>query len=263
MSFRSASPTTSRPRTLRLRNWLDCFHLPSRYPRCLFGVCPSVRPLSILSRARKDTQKTVRRTTYILAEQDTLLGMGLRSRCGLGYSKVKRTVVASGYLHEIACAVIQDGTSPAGEVLEQFASGQWEEDPDVEGMPDDAQIKDYDLFLAAMEYFTENGVPHSPQVQLNALRHGIWEFKVHRKRFSFFDTDGQGRKFEPMKFHNREECTYPDDENFWHVPDFEQRIRLGHCFPKLTDRTSERDLRRTLQVRTEDLEHDRKEANAR
>lgn len=176
---------------------------------------------------------------------------------------MERTVVADGALHEIACAVTKDGTSPATEVLEQFSAGLWEADPDTESMPDDAQIKDYDLFLAAMEYFAENGIPHSSQVQLNSLRQGIWEFKIHRKRFSFFDTDGFGRKLEPVKFKNREQCSYPEDEDFWHVPDFEHRIRLGHCFPKLSEKTTEKDIRRTLQVRAEDLEHDRKEANTR
>lgn len=176
---------------------------------------------------------------------------------------MERTVVADGYIHEIACAVTQDGTSPATEVLEQFSAGRWEDDPDADEVPDDAQIKDYDLFLAAMEYFSENGIPHNSQVKMNSLRHGIWEFSLHRKRFSFFDTDGQGGKYEPMKYQDRDKCAYPDDDDFWHVPDFEQHIRLGHCFPKLTEKTTEKDIRRTLQVRAEDLEHDRKEANTR
>lgn len=175
---------------------------------------------------------------------------------------MERTLVAEGAMHEISCAVIADGTSPAAEVLQIMRCGEWSEDPDAEKLPDDAQIEDYDLFLESLQYFADNGVPHSPAVGMNSLDDGIWEFKIRRKRFSFFDTDGTGQKFNPEKFRNREEADYPDDEDFWHVPCFEELIRLGHCFPKLSARTKLQQIRRTLQVRWEDLEHDRKEAQS-
>lgn len=173
-----------------------------------------------------------------------------------------RTVVAEGAMHEISCAVIADGSSPAADVFQQMGSGTWSEDPDVRGLPDDAQIQDYDLFLESLQYFADNGVPHSPSVGMNSLDDGIWEFKIRRKRFSFFDTDGVGTKFTPKKFKDRDKSDYPDDVHFWHVPCFEDILRIGHCFPKLHARTTDQQIRRTLQVRWEDLEHDRKEAQS-
>lgn len=175
---------------------------------------------------------------------------------------MERTLVAEGERHEISCALIADGSSPAGEVFQLMGTGEWPEDPDVKKLPDDAQIEDYDLFLAGLQYFADNGVPHSPNVRMNALDGGIWEFKIRQKRFSFFDTDGIGGKFGPQKFRSREESDYPDDEHFWHVPCFEEIVRIGHCFPKLEAKATKQQLRRTLQVRWEDLEHDRKEAQS-
>jgi hypothetical protein len=172
---------------------------------------------------------------------------------------VERTVIAEGALHEISCAVLKDGSSPADETLQLMEQGHWPEDPDVdaEKLPDDAQILDYDMFLSGMEYFATHGVPHTSKVGMNALRDGVWEFKVKRKRFSFFDTDGVGAKFSPRKFTNRDDADDPEDDDFWHVPNFEEKIRIGHCFPKLQDQTTEQQIRRTLQVRWEDLQHDR------
>ncbi|MFJ6374151.1 hypothetical protein ACIQH9_00345 [Pseudarthrobacter oxydans] len=176
---------------------------------------------------------------------------------------MERTIIAEGELHEISCAVIADGSSPAGEVFQLMGSGEWPDDADADQLPDDAQISDYDLFLVSLEYFSDYGVPHSPGVGMNALTEGIWEFKIRRKRFSFFDTDGLGNKFHPRKFASPEEADYPDDEHFWHVPCFQELLRIGHCFPKLGAKTTEPQKKRTLQVRWEDLEHDRKEAQSR
>lgn len=175
---------------------------------------------------------------------------------------MERTVVAEGAMHEISCAVIADGSSPAAEVFQLMGGGEWREDPDIRSLPDDAQIQDYDMLLESLQYFADNGVPHSPAVKMNALDDGVWEFKIRRKRFSFFDTDGTGAKFAPRKFNDRDECDYPDDDDFWHVPCFEELIRIGHCFPKLYGRTTPQQIRRTLQVRWEDLQHDRKEAQS-
>ena len=171
-----------------------------------------------------------------------------------------RTVLAQGELHEVSCAVLSDGTSPADEVLELMSQGRWEDDPEFADLPPDAQIKQHDLFLVAMEFFADNGVPHNASVTMNALREGIWEFKIAKKRFSFFDTDGMGNKFSPRKCTDREQSVDPEDDLFWHVPDFERLIRIGHCFPKLGDKTTEKQIQRTLQVRWEDLNHDRKAA---
>lgn len=173
---------------------------------------------------------------------------------------MNRTVLAEGELHEISCAVLQDGTSPAEEVLDLMSRGEWADDPDSAELPPDAQIEDYDLFLAAMEYFADNGTPHVPQVKMNSLREGIWEFKIARKRFSFYDTDGKGSKFSPQKCRDRDQSVDPDDDFFWHVPNFERLIRVGHCFPKLGELTTEKQIQYTLQVRWEDLQHDGKAA---
>ena len=176
---------------------------------------------------------------------------------------MERTVIARGELHEIACAVMQDGSSPADEVFHLMSNGAWQEDPDSgEELPDDAQIEDYDFLLAGLEFFADNGVPHSPSVRMNALDDGIWEFKIRRKRFSFYDTDGVGGKYRRMKYRDKEEAEYPEDEDFWHVPSFEELLRIGHCFPKLEEQTTPTQIRRTLQVRWEDLNHDREKAKS-
>ncbi|MDY0911579.1 hypothetical protein [Rathayibacter festucae] len=156
-------------------------------------------------------------------------------------------------------ALAADGaSSPAEDALRQIMTGTWEADPEAvaEGIPSDAQIQSRAKVMSGIKYFARHGYP--PRASgVNALRDGIWEFKERYKRISFFDTDGRGGYEPKHKFTEREESDYPDSE-YWHIPSFDECIRLGHCFGKPPEQrtTTEQDIEATLRVRREDLSHD-------
>ena len=174
--------------------------------------------------------------------------------------KVSRRLVAAGEFCTVECAVRADGvTSPAAAFLDHLAEGVWAEDPDFQGrpdqgVPDDAQIGDFDKLLAWCQLLADDGVP-AYRGAVNSLNDGMWEFKVGAKRLSFFDTPGDG-SYEPKpRITDRDEADRPDEE-YWWFPDFDEYIRLGYAFSKNSQRTDPRDIRETLQVREEDLSHD-------
>lgn len=172
-------------------------------------------------------------------------------------SKVDRELVATGELYVIECAVDANGDSPARDFLQALEGGIWEPDPDSEDLPDDAQIMDYDKFLNWFRHFAEMGLPMQWN-SVNYLQSGIWEFKRARKRVSFFDTPGDGTYEPKPKVLDRRECEYPESD-YWWLPDFDIYIRLGHAFPKTTQKTEDFDLDEAERIREEDLEHDRLE----
>lgn len=141
--------------------------------------------------------------------------------------------------------------------MSAMVAGEWTEDPDLEDVPDDAQISQADKLRVGIEFFAEHGYPNNRYCTLNALRDGIWEFKKGRVRISFFDTDGEGNFAPKSKIQDRREADFPDDEAHWQIPQFDPLIRLGHCFGKTTEKTEEEDIIMTLQVREEDIAHDR------
>jgi hypothetical protein len=163
-------------------------------------------------------------------------------------------MVARGDYCIVECAIREDGvTSPAAAFLDQLAEGVWVEDPDLSGLPDDAQIGDHDKLLVWCQILADDGVPPYTHA-VNYLENGIWEFKIGAKRLSFYDTPGDGTYEAKHKIRDRDDAK--NDDQFWWFPEFDPDVRLGHAFPKLQQRTRPEDLRASFQVREEDLRHD-------
>jgi hypothetical protein len=119
-----------------------------------------------------------------------------------------RGVVASGDWYTIRCAVMADGKSPAREFLDELNAGHWLDGiQKLKDRPED-QIADSAQFLARMEVFADTGELEGRH-QINCLSQGIWEFKVGRKRLSFYDTSGAG-EYEPKRcIVDRDMADYP------------------------------------------------------
>jgi hypothetical protein len=170
-------------------------------------------------------------------------------------SKVERELVASGERHDVECAVEADGGSPALDFLRALERGMWEPDPDSTGLPDDAQLLDYDKFLNWLQHFSDAGEPMQWN-SVNYLRYGIWEFKRASKRVSFYDTPGDGTTNPKEKILDRRTCEYPESD-YWWLPNFDEYVRLGHSFPKTSQKTEEFDIEEAERIREEDLNHDK------
>ncbi|MGX7676776.1 hypothetical protein [Plantactinospora sp. DSM 117369] len=144
-------------------------------------------------------------------------------------------------------------TSPAAAFLDQLASGSWVEDPDLSGLPDDAQIGDCDKLLAWCQLLADDGLPPYTHA-VNYLQDGIWEFKIGAKRLSFYDTPGDGSYIPKAKIKDRDEAV--NDDEFWWFPDLDPEVRLGYAFPKLGPKALPDDIATSFKVREEDLSHD-------
>lgn len=193
--------------------------------------------------------------------------MGVASRCscvsnlggcalyggeGLRLTKVQRRVVADGSCFEVSCAISADGTtSPASAVIDELSEGMWA-DPEATELPDEYQPRLRTRLLAHVKQLAEEG--DLPPSAYNRLREGIWELKVESIRMTFYDTDGDGG-WTPK---NGERLDTWDGYR-WDLPqDFDDYIRLGHCFPKTGQKTSEEDLNASCTIREEDVQHDRR-----
>lgn len=170
--------------------------------------------------------------------------------------KVSRTLVCKKQTHIVEHAVCADMTTPSLEAWRAMEQGAWEEDPDLEDVPDDAQIKHSQKFRAGIEFFADYGYPNNSFCTVNALKDGIWEFRLGSKRISFYDTDGRGGWAPKHKVLSINDSAYPDSD-FWWIPDMDESIRLGHCFGKTGQKTDPQDIEETLRVREEDTAHDR------
>jgi len=166
-----------------------------------------------------------------------------------------RELIAEGDFYVVHCALRSDGSSPARDFLAALATGSWEPDPDAEKLPDDEQVRDLDWFLAEIRYVAQNGDPQR-RTAVNALQDGIWEFKRGRKRLTFYDTDGTGSYLVKDRLQDSAEAD-PNSDHWW-FPTFDEFLRLGHAFPKTTQKTPEFDLVMGATVREEDIQHDRK-----
>ncbi|PPG39489.1 hypothetical protein C5C17_11910 [Pseudoclavibacter sp. RFBA6] len=134
--------------------------------------------------------------------------------------------------------------------------GTWEHDPDFSGEPpDDAQMTSGQKLVAGIEWFADKGTPRPSYCTVNYLVDGVWEFKLGAVRVSFYDTDGSGGYEPKARIDDISTVEKPDD--YWQIPVFDEQIRLGHCFPKNSQKTPEADLVGVVMVRREDLEHDR------
>lgn len=168
----------------------------------------------------------------------------------LGLTKVSRLVLADGDFYQVQCAVLRDGVSaPAADLLAQLEKGVWR-DPAVDRFPDEYQPTVRRRLLAEVEYLAENG---ELEGQFNRLRMGIWELKIGNLRVTFYDTPGDGT-FSP-KF--GEPYWEWDGSQSWILPDFDEFVRLGHCFAKDSQKTREIDIQHSIRVREEDISHDR------
>lgn len=166
-------------------------------------------------------------------------------------TKVVRTVLADGACHEVACAVLRDGvTSPVLELLKQLEEGNWP-DPNIEEFPDEYQANTRRRFLAHVEYLANFG---ELEYGFNRLDEGIWEIKVESLRVTFFDTPGDGT-FQPKfgevydGWDGRRAIAFPTD--------LDEFIRVGHYFGKDGQKAPPHDVKRSIEVREEDLAHDR------
>ncbi len=143
-----------------------------------------------------------------------------------------------------------DGTtSPASDLLDDLSEGMWD-DPEAESLPDEYQPTLRRRLIANIEYFANHG--ELGRDSYNRLRDGIWEFKASGVRISFYDTDGIGG-YDPK--HGERVSTW-DQRYIYELPEFDEFIRLGHAFPKTSQKTTEADLASCATVREEDLEHD-------
>ncbi|GCB01816.1 hypothetical protein [Mycolicibacterium sp. NCC-Tsukiji] len=163
-----------------------------------------------------------------------------------------RRAIVKGRFHQIDCAVRADGSSPAAQFLDSLKSGIWEHPTSADAQ--DEQITDYHWFLNAMRHWANTGEPVYRDA-VKGLDNGVWEFRHGDKRLTFFDTDGDGGYTAKLPIRCYEEAEAPDSE-YWQIPYFDDLIRVGHAFTKVSQKTPTHDLRQSQQVREEDLAHD-------
>ncbi len=165
---------------------------------------------------------------------------------------MQRRMIVRGQFHEIGCAVREDASTPAGAFLDALRTGAWDA-PD-EAAPSDEQISDYHWFLNAIRHWANTGEPVY-RGAVNALEDGVWEFRHCDKRLTFFDTDGKGAYTPKLPIRSHADSEAPNSQ-YWHIPYFDQQIRLGHAFTKVSQKTLARDLLESRDTRKEDLAHD-------
>lgn len=152
----------------------------------------------------------------------------------------------------MAIGLRADGvTAPAQILLDELAAGSWE-DPGAEVLPDEYQVHLRRRLIALVEQLANEGEIW-PESARNSLGDGIWEFKVEGVRLTFFDTDGVGGWVPKL---GEQESTW-DGGTRWVLPNFDEHVRLGHAFPKVSQRTLQNDIDESRLVRQEDVSHDR------
>jgi hypothetical protein len=175
--------------------------------------------------------------------------MGAKS---LQLSKVERRIIAVGQYGQVACAVDASLESPAAVFLDQLKTGYWE-DPEVEKLPDERQVKEYYRFITLCKKLA-NGEDLDDWLSYNRLgTDGLWELKVGIMRLAFYDTDGKGG-WTPKLGELEEEF---DGSVKWLIPlDFDFYIRLANSFPKTGAKTPPEEILRAREIRKEDVNHD-------
>jgi hypothetical protein len=146
---------------------------------------------------------------------------------------------------------------PACDFLAGLKAGNLPGDTDDAdaGLAPDERYSDYAWFLNTIKKFANDGIPPYRDA-VNYLRSGIWEFKKGSKRITFYDTEGGGKYWEKEEIVRFEDAHEPDSK-YWHIPNFNREIRLGHCWIKSGQKALESDLSTAESVRAEDLNHDR------
>lgn len=190
------------------------------------------------------------RSTAVARAQHTL-------RLGLVFTKARYVwrgeQSREGGFHQVDCALGSDGSSPAGQFLDALRDGAWDTTTSNENA--DEQIHDYHWFLNAIRHWANTGEPVYRDA-VKALDNGVWEFRHGDKRLTFFDTDGDGGYAAKLPIHRYEDADAPDSE-FWQIPNFDELIRIGHAFTKVSQKTLKHDLEESQKVREEDLDYDR------
>lgn len=166
-------------------------------------------------------------------------------------SIVARRIVAKGAFYDVECGIAADGSSPAAMFLDQLKEGMWDGDPNDTDRPSDEQLYDYPKVIALIGYVAREGEPPHGRA-VNHLLRGIWEFKHGNKRITFYDTPGDGTWTEKVPVEALEEGR----GTYWWFPDFDEIIRLGHCFAKQSQKAREEDIDRAVAVREEDIRYD-------
>lgn len=167
-------------------------------------------------------------------------------------SKVDRRIIADGVYAEVSCAVDASLESPAAVFFDELKSGTWD-DPLTDDLPDERQVREYYRYLALCKKLA-NGDDLEDWLSYNRLDDGVWELKVGIMRLALYDTAGNGT-FTP-KYGERYEQF--DGKVKWLLPlDFDEFIRLANSFAKSSDRTPPEEIEKSLQLRREDLHHDR------
>lgn len=172
---------------------------------------------------------------------------------------VARKLVARGNRHNVFYGVCKNGDVPAAQMLDALQVGEWRVDTDhdpADGWPDSRQPDHRVKLMVLINQFANTGSARLSH-QINRLEDGVWEFKVAKKRVTFYDTDGRGNSSNRSKLSTPGDCPRGANDPCWFVPDFDRQIRLGHAFPKDSQRTDPLDIAESKRVRNEDLEHDR------
>jgi hypothetical protein len=144
-------------------------------------------------------------------------------------------------------------------MLADLSKGLWLEDTDHldgEPWPDEYQSTDKSELVQIIASFADEGKPRSRR-HVNALEDGIWEFKRGVKRVTFFDTDGKGTFVPKGLLRDVQDSSRGEYDSMWMYPFFETQLRLGHCFAKDGATTHPEDIEAAIQIREEDLAHDR------
>ncbi|MDD1477070.1 hypothetical protein [Arthrobacter sp. H16F315] len=166
-------------------------------------------------------------------------------------SKVTRRIIATGEYGQVACAVDASLESPADVFLDELKTGYWD-DPEVDVLPDERQVKEYYRFVALCKKLAK-GEDLEDFLSYNRLNDGIWELKVGIMRLAFYDTNGKGG-WTPKLGDRHEEF---DGNVKWLIPmNFDFYLRLANSFPKTGAKTPPEEILRALQIRKEDVNHD-------
>lgn len=169
-------------------------------------------------------------------------------------TKVSRSGIVVGAWHSVQCAIRRDGTSPAREFLTELKQGAWDADPELEEVPFDEQIDDYDALLNKMQYVARNGEPERSG-DVNYLHSGIWEFKAGNKRLAFFDTDGQGNWERKAKVQDKADSVDPNSPCWW-FPEMDEYLRLLNPWPKTGQKAPQDAIDLAITIACEDVNHD-------
>ena len=176
-------------------------------------------------------------------------------------TEVDRLILVRGeegwYHATISCALREDGSSPAREVMNAMELGEWAADPYFDGPPDREQIHDHAKLLAELEYLAEIGEP-SGLGKVNYLHRGVWEVKAWFRRLAYFDTPGDGTYTEKPKIKDiRDLPEEQADRDYWWYPEMDLHLRVTHLFMKDGEKAPDGAIDEACEIREEDVAHDR------